>query len=178
MITAMKVRTTLCLGVGTLLLNACQVWQPPGPPAPQPRNGASLDTPPLEGTRYMDNASTTTGPNYPNGPQDPSQIQAPQTNPTPDLAANQPAPTTDPTTPPPPTVTPQPQSTPNLVPAPAPTPPKPSAPAELPFGIKVPNKPGFVYSPYDKTAGIVDVTGFAPRTKVKCPYTNKVFLVP
>jgi hypothetical protein len=42
----------------------------------------------------------------------------------------------------------------------------------------VPGKPGFVYSPFDKTAGVVDVQGMAPGTKVKCPYTGKVFIVP
>ncbi len=53
----------------------------------------------------------------------------------------------------------------------------PAAPAETPKGIPVPGKPGFVYSPYSKE-GIIDVTGFPPGTKVRCPYTNKAFLVP
>jgi hypothetical protein len=42
----------------------------------------------------------------------------------------------------------------------------------------VPGKPGFVYSPFDKTAGVVDVQGMAPGTKVTCPYAGKVFIVP
>jgi hypothetical protein len=42
----------------------------------------------------------------------------------------------------------------------------------------VPGKPGYVFSPYDKNGGYVDVTGFAPGSKVKDPYSGKVFLVP
>lgn len=48
----------------------------------------------------------------------------------------------------------------------------------LPYGKPVPGKPGYVFSPYDKNGGYVDVTGFAPGSKVKDPYSGKVFLVP
>lgn len=48
----------------------------------------------------------------------------------------------------------------------------------LPYGKPVPGKAGYVYSPYDKNGGYVDVTGFAPGSKVKDPYSGKVFLVP
>ena len=47
----------------------------------------------------------------------------------------------------------------------------------MPFGIPVPGKKGFVYSPYDKTQ-MVDVRGITPGKKVRCPYTSKIFLVP
>ncbi len=47
----------------------------------------------------------------------------------------------------------------------------------LPMGIPVPDKPGFVKSPYSD-AGYVDVRGFPPQSEVKDPYTNKVFRVP
>jgi hypothetical protein len=48
----------------------------------------------------------------------------------------------------------------------------------LPYAKPVPGKPGYVFSPYDKNGGYVDVTGFAPGSKVKDPYSGKVFLVP
>lgn len=50
--------------------------------------------------------------------------------------------------------------------------------SDLPYGKPVPGKPGFVFSPYDKSGGYVDVTGYAPGQKVKDPYTGKIFLVP
>jgi hypothetical protein len=50
--------------------------------------------------------------------------------------------------------------------------------SDLPYGKPVPGKPGYVFSPYDKNGGYVDVTGFAPGQKVKDPYSGKIFLVP
>jgi hypothetical protein len=49
---------------------------------------------------------------------------------------------------------------------------------DLPYGIPVPNKPGFVTSPYAPKSGFVDVRGFPSGTEVKDPYTEKVFLTP
>ncbi len=49
---------------------------------------------------------------------------------------------------------------------------------DLPFGIPVPNKPGFVTSPYAPKSGYVDVRGFPSGTEVKDPYTGKAFLAP
>ncbi len=65
--------------------------------------------------------------------------------------------------------------------APSSTPPASTSVAEktsLPYAKPVPGKAGYVYSPYDKNGGYVDVTGFAPGSKVKDPYSGKVFLVP
>jgi hypothetical protein len=50
--------------------------------------------------------------------------------------------------------------------------------SDLPFAKPVPGKPGYVFSPFDKNGGYVDVTGFSPGSKVKDPYSGKIFLVP
>ena len=49
---------------------------------------------------------------------------------------------------------------------------------DIPYGIPVPNKPGFVTSPYNPKAGYVDVRGFPSGTEVKDPYSGKIFLTP
>jgi hypothetical protein len=49
---------------------------------------------------------------------------------------------------------------------------------DLPYGVPVPNKPGFVISPYSPNAGYVDIRGFSTGIEVKDPYTGKVFLTP
>ena len=52
----------------------------------------------------------------------------------------------------------------------------PSAP--YPTAKAVPGKPGYVFSPYDPNGGYVDVNGFTSGSKVKDPYSGKIFLVP
>lgn len=69
--------------------------------------------------------------------------------------------------------------------APAPTP-KAKSPAaaqsaapeqSFPTAKPVPDKPGYVFSP-SEPGKYVDVSGFAPGSKVKDPYSGKIFLVP
>lgn len=50
--------------------------------------------------------------------------------------------------------------------------------ADLPYGVPVPNSPGFVTSPYSPHGGYVDVRGYASGIEVKDPYTGKIFLTP
>jgi hypothetical protein len=50
--------------------------------------------------------------------------------------------------------------------------------AGIPVGRRVPGKPNYVYSPFALSNQVVDVEGYAPGTKVKCPYTGKIFAVP
>jgi hypothetical protein len=51
--------------------------------------------------------------------------------------------------------------------------------SEFPTAKRVPEKPGFVYNPYDPTARrLLNVTGKPSGTKVKDPATGKMFIIP
>jgi hypothetical protein len=66
-------------------------------------------------------------------------------------------------------------------PKPSPNPASRSAangPTQYPTAKAVPGKPGYVFSPYDPNGGYVDVNGFTSGSKVKDPYSGKIFLVP
>ena len=72
-----------------------------------------------------------------------------------------------------------------IEPAPTPAPTPAASPTPLPkmrqalYGIPEPGKPGFVRSPYNPSAGLLDVRGNPPGTEMKDYYTpGKTFLVP
>jgi hypothetical protein len=60
--------------------------------------------------------------------------------------------------------------------------PKPAAAqassTSFPTAKAVPDKPGYVFSPFDSTGRYVDVSGYTPGTKVKDPWTDKIYVVP
>jgi hypothetical protein len=51
-------------------------------------------------------------------------------------------------------------------------------PIQFPIAQRVPGKSGLVMSPYDPEARYVDVSGYASGSKVKDPWTEKIFIVP
>jgi hypothetical protein len=53
-----------------------------------------------------------------------------------------------------------------------------SAQTEYPTAKPVPAKPGYVFSPFDPKGRYVDVSGYTPGSKVKDPWTDKIFVVP
>jgi hypothetical protein len=53
-----------------------------------------------------------------------------------------------------------------------------SAQTAFPTAKAVPEKPGYVFSPFDSSGRYVDVSGYASGTKVKDPWTDKIFVVP
>jgi hypothetical protein len=53
-----------------------------------------------------------------------------------------------------------------------------SAPTEFPMAKPVAGRPGLVYNPFDPNGGYIDVSGYAPGSKVKDPDSQKIFIVP
>lgn len=49
---------------------------------------------------------------------------------------------------------------------------------EFPTAKLVPGKPGYVISPFDSSGRYVDTSGYTSGSKVKDPWTNKIFIVP
>jgi hypothetical protein len=58
------------------------------------------------------------------------------------------------------------------------SPPQTSSTSAFPTAKAVPDKPGYVFSPFDSSGRYVDVSGYASGTKVKDPWTDKIFIVP
>jgi hypothetical protein len=63
-------------------------------------------------------------------------------------------------------------------PEPKPSPPAQASTSTFPTAKAVPDKPGYVFSPFDSSGRYVDVSGYTPGTKVKDPWTDKIFVVP
>lgn len=49
---------------------------------------------------------------------------------------------------------------------------------DVPYGVPVPNRSGFVTSPYAPNQGYVDVRGLPSGAEVKDPFTGKIFRIP
>lgn len=161
----MKAPALLTLAT-VLALASCQG---PAPRPPGPR-GYSLDNPPGDvrygeeqpgvptDTRYLD--TTTPDPTAIPQPPNPSDPAAATVQPP---APTVPADGATPATPPP-----------NTAAAPAPTP----APSSSSYPTATRTKPGFVKSPFDPLGREIDVREMRSGQKARCPYTQKIFLVP
>ncbi|MGH9881547.1 MAG: hypothetical protein ACRD6N_08955 [Pyrinomonadaceae bacterium] len=53
-----------------------------------------------------------------------------------------------------------------------------STEVEFPTAKLVAGKPGYVVSPFDSSGRYVDVSGYTSGSKVKDPWTDKIFIVP
>jgi len=53
-----------------------------------------------------------------------------------------------------------------------------AAQPRFPTAEPVPGRPGLVFNPYDPNGGYIDVSGYAPGSKVKDPDSQKIFVVP
>jgi len=49
---------------------------------------------------------------------------------------------------------------------------------QFPVAKPVPDRPGLVFNPFNAGGGYIDVSGYAPGSKVKDPTTQKIFIVP
>jgi hypothetical protein len=79
-------------------------------------------------------------------------------------------------TPPPPVAHNKTKPKPSTSPSPRAAPNQPQP--QFPVAQAVPGKAGLVYNPFDPKGGLIDVSGYAPGSKVKDPDSQKIFIVP
>jgi hypothetical protein len=61
---------------------------------------------------------------------------------------------------------------------PSPSPQKSVSATQFPVARPVPGRPGLVFNPFNASGGYIDVSGYAPGSKVKDPDSQQIFIVP
>src|SRR5713101_1971083 len=61
---------------------------------------------------------------------------------------------------------------------PSPSPQKSASATQFPVARPVPGKPGLVFNPFNASGGYIDVSGYAPGSRVKDPDSQQIFIVP
>ena len=61
---------------------------------------------------------------------------------------------------------------------PSPSPQKSASATQFPVARPVPGRPGLVFNPFNASGGYIDVSGYAPGSKVKDPDSQQIFIVP
>ena len=61
---------------------------------------------------------------------------------------------------------------------PSPSSQKSASSAQFPVAKPVPGRPGLVFNPFNTSGGYIDVSGYAPGSKVKDPDSKQIFVVP
>jgi hypothetical protein len=63
-------------------------------------------------------------------------------------------------------------------PKPSPSTQKSASATQFPVAKPVPGRPGLVFNPFNANGGYIDVSGYAPGSKVKDPDSQQIFVVP
>ena len=61
---------------------------------------------------------------------------------------------------------------------PSPSSQKSASSTPFPVAKPVPGRPGLVFNPFNTSGGYIDVSGYAPGSKVKDPDSQQIFVVP
>jgi len=61
---------------------------------------------------------------------------------------------------------------------PSPSSQKSTSATQFPVAKPVPGRPGLVFNPFNTSGGYIDVSGYAPGSKVKDPDSQRIFVVP